>query len=569
MNHRRNEINKPGTALLVVLLIVMVATILSLAFLARSDVELACGQNMILRTEMDYGVESGLEHARGLLLNPQDIASEYWPGDVRQQLVADSDDYYDVNVVKLDECNYQITSDAYREKNGEKIGRSGLQAELRLDPCIAFWAGKSNTIWQRVTIEGDVYCNGTLINLGIINGDVFANSLIGSIAGKQNVTGNLSLQWPPVTVGDFTSFYTVQSIGSVISGVTYGPYNPVRVCYKGGGDVALAGNVQIYGMLVVDGDLTIREGGNVITAAKNLPALLVTGDIKVEQGGGLDIEGLAVVDGQVLVSGGAGDVNILGGLFTGGGIAETAEDSSGNNNVAVLYNGPSWRPSAGQINGALEFDGINDYVQTSNNSNKLQLTGDYTMAVWIKADVTQKNWAGIFSKCNTDGSINHWTLQFNNVSPRKLVIYQLTSYWDTKIILDNVAGAWHHIRVVRSGDIITSYLDGVEVQSNTWNVNPGSGTGHLNIGADRTASPNYVFKGLIDDVRIYDCAPDANETYPSVDPVGHWKLDENGSGNVSITAAPLKTAILCPGGIGVPGKWSSAAGAFFRTIRRN
>ncbi len=66
---------RKGVALLVVLFIVMAITILSLGFLSRSDIELACGENMILRTQMDYLAESGLEHARGLILNPQDIGS--------------------------------------------------------------------------------------------------------------------------------------------------------------------------------------------------------------------------------------------------------------------------------------------------------------------------------------------------------------------------------------------------------------------------------------------------------------------------------------------------------------
>ena len=125
--------------MLVVLLIVMAVTVLSLGFLSRSDVELACGANMGLRTQNDYLAESGLEHARGLILNPQEIDSNYWSGETRQQLVAGSGDYYDVQVLKLGQCNYQITSEAYRESNGQEIGRSRLQAELRLDPCIAFW----------------------------------------------------------------------------------------------------------------------------------------------------------------------------------------------------------------------------------------------------------------------------------------------------------------------------------------------------------------------------------------------------------------------------------------------
>jgi cytoskeletal protein CcmA (bactofilin family) len=318
MKNKRNKTNRRGAALLVVLLIVMAATILSLGFLSRSDVELACGENMILRAQMDYLVESGLEHARGLILNPQNVDSEYWTGDARQQLAAGSDDYYDVTVSRDDPnlCNYIITCDAYREKNGERIGRSSLEAELRLNPCIAYWAGAGETLESTVTINGDVYCSGTLTNNGVINGDVFANDLNGSksIAGQQMAAGDLLLAWPRVTVEDFTLNYLVQIIdANSLSGETLGPYNPARICYHNG-DLELAGGVQIEGMLIVDANLTITGNGNVITAGKSVPALLVTGEVIIEDGGTLDVYGLAVVKGQMQISTGA-TVDILGGLF--------------------------------------------------------------------------------------------------------------------------------------------------------------------------------------------------------------------------------------------------------------
>ena len=128
--------------MLAVLMIVMVITIMALGFLSRSDVELACGQNMALRTQMDHLAESGLEHARGLVLNPQDVAAEYWTGQSLQQLVAGSGDYYDLTVTRddtdpTDRCNYIIDSNSYRLSGGERIGRSNLRATLRLDPAIA------------------------------------------------------------------------------------------------------------------------------------------------------------------------------------------------------------------------------------------------------------------------------------------------------------------------------------------------------------------------------------------------------------------------------------------------
>jgi hypothetical protein len=78
---------------------------------------------------------------------------------------------------------------------------------------------------------------------------------------------------------------------------------------------------------------------------------------------------------------------------------------------------------------------------------------------------------------------------------------------------------------------------------------------------------------LIDDVRVYDKALDENAVsriYNDIPdpnhPIGHWKMDESGS-NVTITAAPEKTAILV-GPEGNQERWSQAAGAFFRSIKR-
>jgi cytoskeletal protein CcmA (bactofilin family) len=312
MKDKTSKTNRAGTALLVVLFIVMAITILSLGFLSRSDVELACGENMILRAQMDYLAESGLEHARGLILNDNDF-SKSWTA-LRQQLY-NGNDYYDVNTVQRGECNYRITCNAYREKDSERTGRSSLEAELRLDPCIAFWTQKSTTISNNIEINGDVYCNGTLTNNGTINGDVFASNLggSGSIKGRRKTTGDLSLTWPRVTADDFISHYSpVQTIEansismSSTAGVLYCP-----------NDIEISGDVNIVGMLIVDANLTITGNGNFITAGENLPAMLVTGNLITENDGRLNVTGLAVVNGEVQVG---GDTSITGGLFVGNGI---------------------------------------------------------------------------------------------------------------------------------------------------------------------------------------------------------------------------------------------------------
>jgi hypothetical protein len=587
------SIDRPGVALLTVLIIVMVITVLSLGFLARCDVELACGENMAMRTQMDYLAESGLEHARGLILSPQEVGSEYWTGAVGQQ-IAGSSDYYEVGVTRdnsnpTDQCNYIIDCNSYRLKNGERIGQSFISAQLRLDPCIAYWYHSNATISQRVTINGDVYCAGALSNSGIIDGDAFAGGSIsgGTITGQKNASsGAAPIDWPDIQVSDFSARYYIRStvyFPDVISSYLHpaGSFlpsasNPGGVRYRIG-DVELPGNVNVTGMLVVNGNLFVSGANKTVTAVKNFPALLVSGDVIVKAGGRLETSGLAVINHKLQVNSDSASVAIVGGLCAVNGIAENVADSSGNDNTASMYSSPTWRPSGGRTAGALEFDGIDDYAQTASSTTQLQLVGDYTLSVWIKADATQNSWGGVFSKCNPSGSTNHWTLQFDSSSPKKLVVYHpdylpSPKYWETGIRLTDIAGTWHHIAVVRSGSAVKSYLDGVLRNSGTWANNPGSGDGHLNIGVDRTASSSYVYKGLIDDIRVYNRPLDVNDVYPPRDGlsglIGHWRLDEGGS-SITITAAPTKTALLiwASGGI-VKEKWEQTSGAFFRSIRR-
>jgi len=569
MTHQR------GVALLVVLFVVMVITITALGFLSKSDIELACGQNMKLRVEMDYTADSGLAHARGLIISPQDLASEYWGGDVAQQ-IAGGDDYYDVEIVRddsdpNDRCNYIIDCNAYRLRNGEKIGRSNIRAQLRLDPCIALWTGSSTTVWSGVTINGDVYCNGTLLNNGAIYGDVFANALTGSITGQQKGCGQLSLVCPRVTVADFISNYATQTISSgSLAGQILGSYNPVRVCYRSG-SLVLGGNVQIEGMLVVDGDLAVQGSGNIITAAKNLPALLVTGNMIIESGGGLEINGLAVVDGAMQVSAGAAGLSILGGLFIRENLVETTADSSGNGNTGTLYKGPTWRPAGGYADGALEFDGDNTAVQISTTGMD-PIQG--TISLWAYAEGFDNFHHYLFGHTSHTSTPEWWVdriqlytddengwldLGLGDAHARHTNIYDLDTH------------KWYHIGLTWDGTGYVVYVDGAAQASGSYS-NLSVFAPIADIGND--GNPTYrdeSFRGIIDDVRIYDRVLDANDIYPPIDGlvglIGQWKLDETGS-SVTITAAPCKTAIVVWSEVGEAERWEQVGGAFFRSIKR-
>ncbi|MFA5553298.1 MAG: hypothetical protein WDA68_01905 [Phycisphaerae bacterium] len=312
-----------GSALLVVLGVVMVITILSLAFISRSNIDLACGENMILKVKMDYLAESGLEHARGLIINPQEIEDEYWKDGPKQYFSTDGF-YYDVEVnpneslpEKIRWRSYDINSEAYKLSGGsDKIAKSSLKAILTLYPAVAFWSDSSSqTLGSGVTINGDAYFAGSLTCDGTIDGYVFCNNILDGEVRQKDCSELLSLlQWPDIKVSDFSTFENI----TLPLGESYS--SPPEV-FKYAGDLAIEdGDIVINGMLIVDGNLAV-EGTNLLKliAQKNLPALLVTGNLEISADASLDIEGLVIVQGQVEAETGS-SLEVLGGLFTRGGI---------------------------------------------------------------------------------------------------------------------------------------------------------------------------------------------------------------------------------------------------------
>jgi hypothetical protein len=330
--------SRPGVAILVVLFVIMAATVISLGFIARSDVELAFGRNTVLRMQMDYLAESGLTHAKALITNPQDAETDpnvFWAGQEDLSLkdldlydMVEEGDYYDLVVTRddsnpTDRCTYDISSRAYRLNGAEKIAQSYLNARLRLDPCIAYWAGAGTTVSIAITVNGDVYCSGSLTNSGTINGDVHALGLTGAVSGRLYDIGAspLDVTWPNLNIGDFapaydSDAYTPQIVdaNTVLAGnISYVSLpNPagVIVC---DGNLTLDGVSIEEGTLIVNGDLTVQGIGNTVTSAKNFPALVVNGQLNLVNGP-LTVTGLVQVN-TMSVSAAASNATITGALF--------------------------------------------------------------------------------------------------------------------------------------------------------------------------------------------------------------------------------------------------------------
>lgn len=576
-----------GAALLVVLGVVMVVTVISFAFLTRSDGELAYGKNMQLRIQTDYLADSALEHARGLILNPQEISGDYWAGASGLQ-IASGNFYYDVAVSPNDSysgstkwCNYDISCQAYKLSGAERTAQSNLKATLRLDPCIAYWtnAASDGYITSVMTINGDVYCGDDLFVTGTVGGDVFCNYLGGTVTGQKKAISDMTLNFPGVEASDYISEYTTSTLGTTLSSVVLGPFEPPRVFHRAG-DLEITGDTEITGMLIVDGDLYISGSGNSISAGKAMPAVYVTGDVFIEQGCSVDIEGLAVVDGTINVNTGAEDVNVLGAVFAGYGIVETAEDSSVTGKDAQVISEPVWDSTGGQVAGTAELDGTDDKFEEYSAEDYLNGLSAITVSCWVKSDVTNED-RDIFFSANPAGGDDNLGLRYDKsgaygggVSGIKASLRTTNGYMQIESSSTVQTMNWQHLAITwQSGQGLKLYINGVE---NTPRYDSGTKSGTVS-GVSKfmmgCGAKNMYWDGKIDDMRIYDRVLDVNDIYPPSDAVvgriAHWRFDEDGQREVVVTAAPAKTAIWYWATTGERKKWAQAAGAFYKSIRRN
>ena len=183
---------------------------------------------------------------------------------------------------------------------------------------------------------------------------------------------------------------------------------------------------------------------------------------------------------------------------------DIAHDSAGAYD-GTLYSGPAWVPS-GKIAGALQLDGVDDYVGTPfvSNPNK----GPFSAYAWVKGGAAGQV---IVSQTDDTGSGETW-LGTEPVSGKfvsglvpppagRTVTPALKSEF---VITD---GQWHHIGFVWDGSLRRLYVDGAEVAKDAAAVAPlKSSDGGLHLGAGKSLNAGTFWAGLLDDVRIYNVA---------------------------------------------------------------
>ncbi len=188
----------------------------------------------------------------------------------------------------------------------------------------------------------------------------------------------------------------------------------------------------------------------------------------------------------------------------------TAFDASGNNNHATLYNmDPASDWVTGTIDGALDFDGSNDYVQVPH-STELNGSSELTYA----ACVYPRNWSGVrqvLAKSVHGGGSGRAQMGFFSASGRLYGRAETSGGRMNVFVALPTLNTWSHIALVFDSVSLKLYVNGIEggaITSSTRTLN--QTTDALNF-SKRVGTAQYFFDGLIDDIRVYDRALSADE----------------------------------------------------------
>jgi|GEM_PF-1721346 len=192
-------------------------------------------------------------------------------------------------------------------------------------------------------------------------------------------------------------------------------------------------------------------------------------------------------------------------------LGQVAVDSSGYSNHATLTNvgnGADW--VFGQANNAIDFDGEGLAYARAPDSDSLDLEHEGTIAAWIKPEAIT-DFMGIVHK----GELINWTdeaysLQF--WTGRKLALtFHTTTGSSARCYGNQVLSTdtWYHVVGTWNSAGMRIYVDGALDASNTEAHVASTSDGSVQIGSQLTSwfnssYKNLPFNGLIDDVRIYN-----------------------------------------------------------------
>ena len=419
---------------------------------------------------------------------------------------------------------------------------------------------------QTIVLPADATLDGTVSDDGEPNPPGAVTTSWTVVSGPGTVTFTDDTQVDTTASFSLEGTYEL-NLAANDSDLTTNDQITVIVNAGGGSNIAPAVDAGVDQMITLPNDATLdgtisddgepNPPGAVTTSwtvVSGPGTVTFTDDTQVDTTASFSLEGtyelnLAANDGAlttndqiiiiVNVAGGSGD--LLGHWTLDDGSGGIASDSSSNGNDGTV-NGAIWSTN-GIVNGALDFDGSNDYVDLGT----LDIPGDkMTISAWVNADTFSHlggRDARIVSKATgTSAAAHYWMLSTVKSGSNTVLRYRLKTNASTKTLIATSAvlttGTWIHVAAVYDGSQMRLYQDGVEVGS-TGNTGTIDQNAAVSAWIGQNPDGNRPFDGLIDDVQIHSRALSAAEIAALA--------SGGGSGNVAPTVdAGVDQTIVLP-----------------------
>jgi hypothetical protein len=183
----------------------------------------------------------------------------------------------------------------------------------------------------------------------------------------------------------------------------------------------------------------------------------------------------------------------------------THYDSTSNNNDGTPYGGLN-QDATGQIDGADDFDGTDDYIKV-NNAPSLNVQNKFTIELWAKRSSISNAYERLVMKYLTDGSQRAYGFFIYDDNKLGLVVSNNgVAVGTIKSNLGVTDTNWHYLAVVFDSGSITFYKDySTDMQSSTITSIYASST-DLYLGCSQFAGLSQFFKGIMDEICISNTA---------------------------------------------------------------
>jgi hypothetical protein len=146
--------------------------------------------------------------------------------------------------------------------------------------------------------------------------------------------------------------------------------------------------------------------------------------------------------------------------------------------------------------GSMFFDGTGDVLYTPSSKSAAFNTGDFTLEFWLYY-LSGNGYVCFFNSGGTSTPYLYYGLNTGTKNP---FIWSDAAILTTSTAVTN--GVWQHHAITRNNGTVRIFLDGVSLNSTTWNVNlSSSGVTPLNIGGE-SLTPSQTWIGYMDDFRI-------------------------------------------------------------------